>query len=858
MSFTLSDAVVLIRQEGANRIGPEVAREIEGSSAGGSAGLGFAKKLVAGALAFGIGAKIASNMGESIDLASDLNETISKSSTIFGANQAAMMSWSTNAATGLGLSQGAALSAASSFGDMFTQIGFTGDAAAEMSRGVVQASADLGSFSNLDTADVADRMSAAFRGEYDSLQAVIPNINAARVESEAMAATGKTTAAALTAQEKATAVLAIVQKDGARAMGDFGRTSEGYANQQKIAAAQTEDLKAKIGAGLLPIFAAGAGVLTGTLLPALSALADIALARVVPGAVAAADAIDIWSSRFTGLSYAIRTGNVAGFLQEAFGFTPPPELLAYFDSIRDRVQATFPALLEVGSRVAEMFMGTLWPAIQNIAQSLATAGAETGVSSWQLFVSVLQIAAPLLEALAQVVLLISQWMLENQGVVNLIVVAYTAWTVAQWALNAAMLANPIGLVVAAIVLLIAGIVALVMNWDTVVAFLTSTWAGFVGWFTGVMDGFLAWWNGLWTAIVTWVQTTFGPIVLWIQETWSFLVLIFQTMGAILAAWWNQLWTNIVAWFLSTFGPLIEIARQLMELWSLGWQVIGAVLSAWWSAMWSAISSFFQGLFGPLVAWAIATWTSLQAGFAAIGAAISAWWGSMWSAIGSFFRSTFGPAIEWGKSTWSSLSSAFQSVGNTLASWWSGLWSGITSGFSAAVGTISGLVSNVIGFFTNMQSQVTGALSGAANWLYDAGKRIIDGLTRGIRETVGNVASAITSGLDSAISGAKAFLGIASPSKLAQKVIGRWILPGVAEGIEDTTPALQRTMTDAVQLPSVPSNVVPISAARSARGGDVYNIDITVDASNLREVEDVIALFHDLKRAARMGGKKEAA
>ncbi|MDN8980622.1 hypothetical protein Q0P29_14000, partial [Staphylococcus aureus] len=109
-------------------------------------------------------------------------------SAIFGANASAIESFGNNAAKNVGLSKEAAIAAAAGFGDMFLQLGFVEDQAAAMSQQVVIAAADLGSFSNLETADVADRISAAFRGEYDSLQAVIPNINAARVESEALAA----------------------------------------------------------------------------------------------------------------------------------------------------------------------------------------------------------------------------------------------------------------------------------------------------------------------------------------------------------------------------------------------------------------------------------------------------------------------------------------------------------------------------------------------------------------------------------------------------------------------------------------------------------------------------------------------
>lgn len=190
---------------------------------------------------------------DAVGSASDLNETLNKSQVIFGKQAPAMEKWASGAARSAGLSKQAALEAAAGFGDMFSQIGFAGKQAAAMSKDVVQMSADLGSFNNLPTEDVAQRIAAAFRGEYDSLQQVIPNINAARVESQALAMTGKKTADSLTAQEKAAAVLAIVHKDGARAMGDFQRTSGGLANQQKILTAQLDNVKAAIGQKLLPV-----------------------------------------------------------------------------------------------------------------------------------------------------------------------------------------------------------------------------------------------------------------------------------------------------------------------------------------------------------------------------------------------------------------------------------------------------------------------------------------------------------------------------------------------------------------------------------------------------------------------------
>jgi len=278
MSVKIAEGVVEITAD-AKGVGRQVAADLDAAGPDMQrAGDGVGRKVFGGLVgawaAIGGAQLVGGFLTGSITGASDLNETISKSNAIFGDNAAAIEKWGSRSAQTIGLSQSAALAAAAGFGDMFTQIGFTGDEAANMSTAVVQASADLGSFNNLETADVADRMSAAFRGEFDSLQAVIPNINAARVEQEALAATGKTAAASLTAQEKAAAVLAIVHKDGARAMGDFERTSDGAANQTKIATAALADQQAKLGGLLLPAYTTFLGFINGSVIPGFAGVID--------------------------------------------------------------------------------------------------------------------------------------------------------------------------------------------------------------------------------------------------------------------------------------------------------------------------------------------------------------------------------------------------------------------------------------------------------------------------------------------------------------------------------------------------------------------------------------------------------
>lgn len=197
---------------------------------------------------------------KSIDSARDLGETVNMATVIFGDQADEMIKWADTAYKTAGLSKQAALQATATFGDMFSQLKFTGDEAASMSLSTVQLAADLGSFRDLPTEDVLLRIQAAMRGEFDSLKLLIPNISAARVETEALAASGKSAASELTAQDKVAATLAIIQKDASKATGDFARTSGSLANQQKSLSGASENLAAIWGEDLLPAAQKIAGV----------------------------------------------------------------------------------------------------------------------------------------------------------------------------------------------------------------------------------------------------------------------------------------------------------------------------------------------------------------------------------------------------------------------------------------------------------------------------------------------------------------------------------------------------------------------------------------------------------------------
>jgi hypothetical protein len=205
------------------------------------------------------GIPIAAAMGMAVNAASDLNETLSKSNTVFGSAAKEVENWADTASDSFGQSKREALGAASSFGNLFVQLGVGADQAADMSIEMTELASDFASFHNADITEVIDAQTAAFRGEYDALQRFVPTINAATVEQEALAMTGKRLTSELTAQEKALAVQKLMLDGAGDALGDFDRTADSAANQLRTARAAMEDASAEIGTALLPIVADLAG-----------------------------------------------------------------------------------------------------------------------------------------------------------------------------------------------------------------------------------------------------------------------------------------------------------------------------------------------------------------------------------------------------------------------------------------------------------------------------------------------------------------------------------------------------------------------------------------------------------------------
>jgi hypothetical protein len=204
-----------------------------------------------------------------IQAASDLEENTSKIKVIFGDAGKAVTDFAKTAARDIGQSQNQVLAAAGTFGTFGKAAGLAGDQLATFTTDFITLSADLASFNNTTPDEAINAIGAALRGEAEPLRRFGVLLNDATLKSAALELGIYSGSGALTAQQKILAAQKVIYEQTGDAQGDFERTSDGLANQQRILSAQFENVKTKIGELLIPAFSAVVKFLNDEVLPAV-------------------------------------------------------------------------------------------------------------------------------------------------------------------------------------------------------------------------------------------------------------------------------------------------------------------------------------------------------------------------------------------------------------------------------------------------------------------------------------------------------------------------------------------------------------------------------------------------------------
>lgn len=542
MSQTIGEAVIHVTLDDRN-VSTDAAKSGTQSGTSFTDGFKSSLKLAAAAAAGFAAVKTVAFLKQSVAGASDLNETVSKTNVIFGDAAKKVVNFADRGAAAFGQTKQQILDAAGTFGTFGKAAGLQGKGLAGFSNQLVGLSSDLSSFFNTDPTDAATAIAAALRGESEPIRAYgvllddaslkaealsqgllkpvkdqakirqyqVNALTAQKAYNDALAKSGKGsieaitaqahlgtaqaaltkategTVPALTQQQKVLAAHSLILKQTKDAQGDFARTSDGLANQQRILSATFSDLRTKIGSALLPVVLIATKALNKLLSGAIGPIGDKAtqlgdalsknltpaLAHAGPKLTALFSGKGIGNGSstlgklrdsFTKLGHTLKgidlsaladsfgkgASDTVSVFSVAIGFLAdhtsllakvlPGLILAYVAFKAAQAANNVLALAHIPLQAAQIAANF---ALASSNRALATQLAVTnGVETSTLFTRARTTVATIASTVAGLAAS----------------AAAKAMAAGQWLLNAALNANPIGLIVLAIAALVAGLI----------------------------------------------------------------------------------------------------------------------------------------------------------------------------------------------------------------------------------------------------------------------------------------------------------------------------------------------------------------------------------------------------------------
>lgn len=367
--------------------------------------------------------------------------------------------------------------------------------------------------------------------------------------------------------------------------------------------------------------------------------------------------------------------------------------------------------------------------------------------------------------------------------------------------------------------------------------------------SGVFTGLVQTVGPILSQIGTTFQTAFQPVVEMVQ---SQLLPALQPLMSALQNLGNAIMPIITA-AIQTIAPvlstLVSYIGQTMSVIATAVTPVINNIAALIQAVLPAIQSAFQ-IWGTYIQGVInAVFPFIQTVVTSVMniineiittvlAAINGDWSGVWEGIQNIVSSVWNGIQSIVSGAINAVSGIISSVLNGISGIFSSVWNGIegavSSAWSGITSAVSSGVSSMMSFITSIPSRIMGVFSGAGTWLLSAGQNIIQGLINGITNAIGGAISAVKDAVGGIIDGAKSLLGIASPSKVFDREIGRMIPAGLGRGVSENERAATRPVEDMVDslLPSsivTPMPVMSNPVNLNANSGPRVSAPITVNA-----------------------------
>lgn len=186
-----------------------------------------------------------------VKLGSDLEESANKVDVVFGNMSQSVKDFASESLDAYAISEGKALEMAGDYGAMATSIGLSEKEAANLSTSMVALAGDMASFHNKSIDIAQNSLKGVFTGETEALKQFGVAMTQANLEDFA-AKQGKVYSS-MSQAEKAMLRYQYVMESQSAAIGDAGRTMDGFAGSTRKLQGALQEAGAALGQALIPI-----------------------------------------------------------------------------------------------------------------------------------------------------------------------------------------------------------------------------------------------------------------------------------------------------------------------------------------------------------------------------------------------------------------------------------------------------------------------------------------------------------------------------------------------------------------------------------------------------------------------------
>ena len=344
---------------------------------------------------------------------------------------------------------------------------------------------------------------------------------------------------------------------------------------------------------------------------------------------------------------------------------------------------------------------------------------------------------------------------------------------------------------------VAGIVAAVA---TLVVVIKDHWTQIVDFFKGipdkigeVVDSVVAWFQELPGRISTWLTNTITTISEWGSELYTNITTFVSEAISAVGDWFSQLPYKIGYALGTAIGTIIQWGINVKDWVTTELPKIIQSVVDWFAQLPGRIWTWLVGVVNNIIAWGQNMYTTITtAATNAVNSVIN-WFSQLPGRIWTWLVNTVNNVIQWGQNLYSTMTTAATNAINSVTSWFQQLpgkiWTWLVNTVTKVGQWAIDLKNKGVEAAQSLVNAVIDGVSSLPEKMKEVGVNIVNGVWSGICSAKDKFVSDVKSFFSGIVDGVKDALDINSPSRVMKKEVGRWIPPGVGEGIEEEMPEL---------------------------------------------------------------------